>query len=170
MSPAFVAGVLCCLPTPSAAETVYVQLRSTEEVPSISSTARGAFSARISNGGGQLTYVLRYSGLQSEARQAHIHFGQRGVNGGVSVFLCQTAANPDPAGLAPTCPASGSVSGLLTSSNVIGPAGQGLSPGEFAELVAAIRAGVAYVNVHSTTFPGGELRGQLNAFRNFFVH
>lgn len=99
-------------------------------------------------------------------RQAHIHFGQHGVNGGVSVFLCQTATNADPTGLAPTCPASGSVSGLLHTANVIGPAAQGLSAGEFAELVAAIRAGVAYVNVHSSTFPGGEVRGQFRDRRN----
>ena len=82
------------------------------------------------------------------------------------VFLCQTAFNPDPTAFAPTCPQSGTVSGLLRVDNVIGPAAQGISATEFAEMVRAIRAGVAYVNVHSTTFPGGEIRGQLNAWRN----
>ena len=38
---------------------------------------------------------------------------------------------------------------------------QGIAPGQLNELIAAIRAGVAYVNVHSTKFPGGEVRGQL---------
>jgi hypothetical protein len=42
-----------------------------------------------------------------------------------------------------------------------GIVGQGIAPGEFEELLAAIRAGVAYANVHTSTFPGGELRGQL---------
>jgi hypothetical protein len=36
------------------------------------------------------------------------------------------------------------------------------SPGEFAELVAAIRAGRAYANVHSDKVPAGEIRGQIN--------
>ena len=93
-------------------------------------------------------------------RQAHIHVGQAGANGGVSVFLCQTTFNTDPTGLAPTCPQSGTVTGVLGVANVVGPAGQGVAAGELAELIAAIRAGVAYPNVHSTKFPGGEIRGQ----------
>lgn len=152
--------VLCCVPILSQAQNIAIPLRGFEEVPSISSDARGMFRARVEDG--SIAYRLSYSGLQGEVRQAHIHLGQKGVNGGVSVFLCQTAANPDPAGLAPTCPSSGEVTGLLLPANVIGPSGQGISAGEFAELVAAIRKGVAYVNVHSTSFPGGEIRGQLD--------
>lgn len=73
---------------------------------------------------------------------------------------CQTGSFLDPTRLAPTCPQSGTVTGLLTQANVVGPAGQGIAPAQFAEIVAAIRAGAAYVNVHSSTFPGGEIRGQ----------
>ena len=89
--------------------------------------------------------------------------GQRSVNGAVSVFLCQTAASPDPTGLAPQCPQGGKVAGLVQAANMIeGPiVNQGIAPGQFNELIAAIRAGVAYVNVHSSKFPGGEVRGQL---------
>jgi hypothetical protein len=151
--------VLCCAPILSQAQNIAIPLRSVEEVPSILSAARGMFLARILND--TITYRLSYDGLQGEVRQAHIHIGQKGVNGGVSVFLCQTAANPDPTGLAPTCPPSGEVTGLLLPANIIGPSGQGITPGEFAELVAAIRKGVAYVNVHSSMFPAGEIRGQL---------
>ena len=158
--PLTLAGTLCCVSASALAETVRIPLRSYEEVPSVSSSARGEFRARIDQGATQIVYDLKYSGLQGAVRQAHIHLGQRGVNGGISVFLCQTASNIDPTGQAPVCPASGSVSGVLQASNVIGPVAQGLSAGEFAELVAAIRAGVAYINVHSTTFPGGEIRGQ----------
>lgn len=148
------------LPARSNSQDITIPLRSFEEVPSISSVARGSFRARVE--AGSIRYRLGYSGLQGDVRQAHIHFGQKGVNGGVSVFLCQTTFNPDPTGLAPTCLQSGEVTGLLLPANVIGPGGQGITAGEFAELVAAIRQGVAYVNVHSTLFPGGEIRGQLD--------
>ena len=153
-------GALCALPLIAHAETVIIPLHGFQEVPVVSTTARGAFVADIQSD--SIRYELRYNALQGEVRQAHIHLGQRDVNGGVSVFLCQTATNPDPTGLAPTCPPPPArVSGTLTAANVIGPASQGIAAGEFAELLRAIRAGKAYVNVHSDTFPGGEVRGQV---------
>lgn len=144
-------------------EKVRAGLRGFKEVPSISSAASGRFNAVIDEKAGTIAYELSYSGLTGDVQQAHIHFGQRSVNGAVSVFLCQTEANPDPTGLAPTCPQQGKVTGMLQSANMVeGPiVSQGIAPGEFKELIAAIRAGVAYANVHSSTFPGGEVRGQL---------
>ncbi len=160
-------GALCGLliATPMAvAETVAVDLISYQEVPAVSSAASGRFRAFINDKAGTITYELSYTGLTGDVQQAHIHFGQASVNGSVSVFLCQTAASPDPTGLAPQCPQSGTVSGIVQSANMIegGIVTQGIAPGEFAELVAAIRAGIAYANVHSSTFQGGELRGQLH--------
>jgi hypothetical protein len=38
---------------------------------------------------------------------------------------------------------------------------QGIEPGAIGELVAAIRAGATYVNVHSSKWPGGEIRAQI---------
>ncbi len=88
------------------------------------------------------------------------------MNGGISVFLCQTATNPDPTGQAPQCTAPPAlITGVIDADNIIGPAGQGVAAGQFEELVAAIRARVAYVNVHSSLFPGGEVRGQLDRGR-----
>jgi hypothetical protein len=97
--------------------------------------------------------------------QAHIHIAQKSVNGGISAWLCQTATNPAPAtsGPVPMCPAPGTpVSGTITRAHVVGPAAQGVQPGEFEELVRALRAGVAYANVHTTTHGGGEIRGQID--------
>jgi hypothetical protein len=142
---------------------IETKLRPYQETPSVSSTAKGKFSATISELGDSIAYELSYSALEGDVRQAHIHFGQRGVAGGISIWLCQTSFNVDPTGLSPTCPGprEGTVSGTLRAAGVVGPAAQGIAAGEFAELVAAIRAGVAYANVHSTKFPGGEIRGQL---------
>jgi CHRD domain len=144
-------------------ESVLASLSGFREVPSISSPASGHFEAVIDRKAGTITYELSYTGLTGEVQQAHIHVGQRSVNGGVSVFLCQTEASPDPTGLAPQCPRRGRVTGMAQSANMIGGpiVAQGVEPGQFNELLRAIRSGVAYVNVHSSAFPGGEVRGQL---------
>ena len=159
---ALIFGVLTTLPI-AADETVRAGLVGIKEVPVISTGASGRFHAVIDDTAGTIAYELTYSRLEGEVQQAHIHVGQRSVNGAVSVFLCQTEASPDPTGLAPRCPRSGTVTGTLQAANMIdgGIVNQGIAPGEFDELVAAIRAGVAYVNVHSTTFPAEEVRGQL---------
>lgn len=80
--------------------------------------------------------------------------------GGISVFLCSNLGN-GPAGTQ-ACPAApATISGTITPANVIGPAPQGITAGQFSELIAAIRAGTTYVNVHSTSYPVGEIRAQL---------
>ena len=158
---ALTAASTMALPRAALAETVHVQLTGYEEVPALSTAATGSFRAFIDDAAGTIRYTLSYSGLTGDVAMGHIHFGQLSLNGGISLWLCQTAGFVDPTGLAPTCVQSGTVTGLLTQANVVGPAGQGIPPGQFDEIVAAIRAGVAYVNVHSATFGGGEIRGQL---------
>jgi CHRD domain len=136
-------------------------LRGIEEPPSVITEASGQFKGTISRNEDSIEYELRYENLQGNVTQGHIHVGQKGVNGGISVWLCGTATNPGPVGT-PLCPASGSVSRTVTAADVVGPAGQGVSAGEFADLVRAIRSGVTYANVHSSLFPGGEIRGQIS--------
>jgi hypothetical protein len=132
-----------------------------EETPSISTSARGTFVARISADESSIAWVLSYSALEGNVTQAHIHFGQTGVAGGISMFFCTNLGN-GPAGT-PLCPAGpATLSGIIRAGDVIGPAAQGISPGELAELIAAIRAGKAYANVHSTLAPTGEIRGQID--------
>lgn len=143
-------------------DRIEARLKGFQEVPAVSSTASGRFKATLDKVSGTLTYELSYSGLEAPVRMAHIHIGQRGVNGGIMVWLCQTVAPfVDPTGGAPTCPQSGTVTGTLQAGNVLAVAAQGIAAANFAEMVAAIRGGVAYVNVHSDKFPGGEIRGQL---------
>jgi hypothetical protein len=132
-----------------------------EEVPAISTDADGKFSARLRTSSQEIEYRLSYANLTGAVQQAHIHVGQRSVNGGISVFLCSNLGN-GPAGTQACPPAPATISGTIRPADVIGPVTQGLDPGQFDELLRAIRAGVTYANVHSETFPGGEIRGQLN--------
>ena len=137
----------------------HAQLDGYEEVPPISTTGRGTFDAQVvsTTKGQVIRYTLTYSGLEADATAAHIHFGQRKVVGGVIAFLCG-------GGDKPACPArAGTVRGNIDASDIIGPQGQGIAPGEFDEAVAAMEAGVTYVNVHSTQFPTGEIRGQVRS-------
>ena len=83
----------------------------------------------------------------------------------IVLFLCNTSGSP-PATVPtpPACPArSGTVSGTLTAANVIARAQQGVDGGAqgFAEIVRALRNGAVYANVHTATFPGGEIRAAL---------
>src|SRR5919112_4949675 len=133
-----------------------------EEVPSVSTTGNGTFNARISNDGSQIEWELSYSDLEGAVQQAHIHFGQKSVTGPISVFLCTNLGN-GPAGTQP-CPAPpATISGTITAVDVTNLANErGISAGELDELIAAIRAGATYVNVHSTRWPGGEIRSQID--------
>ena len=157
--------------TAARSEDIRARLIGYQEVPSVSTPASGEFRAQISRDDGLIEYELSFSGLVGTVQQSHIHFGQRSVNGSVVIWLCQTATTPAPAavaGLTPLCPQSGTVTGQITAANVISgsTASQQIAAGELAEVIAAIRAGVAYVNVHATPLnPGGEIRGQLRASR-----
>ncbi|PYO49852.1 MAG: hypothetical protein DMD84_17240 [Candidatus Rokuibacteriota bacterium] len=126
-----------------------------QEGAGVSTIASGSFEATIDEDASTIDYTLSYSGLEAPVLFAHIHFGNRFTSGGVSAFLCGGGSKPP-------CPQQGTVTGTVTAADVIGPTTQGIEAGAFAELVRAMRAGVTYTNVHSTKFPAGEIRGQIN--------
>ena len=158
-------------PGASAADQISTKLTGWEENPSISTPASGTFSATISNDDSEISYELTFANLLGTVTQAHIHISRPGVNGGISAWLCGTLPNtPGPAGT-PPCPVLpagevATVTGTITAAQVVGPVTQQILAGELAELIAAIRAGAAYANVHSTVAPGGEMRGQIGANGN----
>jgi len=144
-------------------------LKGFQEVPAVSTVAEGKLRAVIV-GDSRIDYDLTYSGLQGAVTQAHIHIAQRSVNGGIVLWFCGTASNPGPTGT-PTCSAgSGHFTGSFTAANVQAITGanvsQQLNAGEFAKVLAAIKGGVAYANVHTALSTGGEIRGQIKVTRD----
>ena len=135
--------------------TFEARLNGLHQVPSVISNGTGTFSATLSSDGKSINYTLSYSHLSSTVHFAHIHVGQAFANGGVIVFLCGGGGKPE-------CPAEGTVKGTLTAVDVMAIAGQLTTGGNFNDLIFALRSGVAYVNVHTTNFPAGEIRGQIS--------
>jgi hypothetical protein len=169
---AFLVLIILCFSFATAASdddanTFRATLRGINETPGpVATQATGSFSATLSSDGTTLTYKVTYANLNAPVTQSHIHFGLSKEGGGIMIWLCQTTAVPAPAGDAgvPMCPASGTVSGTATVANVVGPNGQGITPGmDFNKVIQAMREGAAYVNVHSTRSPGGEIRGPVRA-------
>ena len=153
------------------ANTFKATLRGLSEAPPVATQATGSFTATLSSDESTLSYTVTYNNLNAQVIFSHIHFGFTKEVGGVMVFLCGPAAGAmggPPAGFPnpPACPdtTSGTVSGTVTAANVVGPNSQGITPGaDFAKVVQALREGAAYVNVHSTRSPGGEIRGPVKA-------
>ena len=144
-------------------ETFKTKLDGYQEVPTaISTSATGSFIATLSEDGTSLEYDLSYSDFEGAIQQGHIHFGRPAVTGGILVWLCQAPPNfADPTGLAPPCPEEGTVTGTLTSANVLEIEKQGIEAGNFEEFIDALRARAGYVNLHSDRFPAGEIRGDI---------
>jgi hypothetical protein len=136
-------------------------LSGAEEVPARETPASGVSLFHLNPDGAKLRFVCSVSDITNVVA-AHIHMGPPGENGPIVAFL-----------FGPASPGGGSVSGILsqgtlTAANLTGPlTGQSLDA-----LIAEIRNGNAYVNVHTNDgvdptntgpgdFPGGEIRGQI---------
>jgi len=154
-------GVLMLAGTAVAKEFKTGGLNGGEEVPARDTKARGNAMFEVSDDGLSMTYKLIVANIDNII-QAHIHIGPSGVNGPVVLFLHELVA-----------PGGGTSNGLIrqgtvTAANLVGPlAGHPLS-----DLISAMSAGNAYVNVHTNDgvapintgpgdFPGGEIRGQI---------
>ena len=150
---------------------INVGLTGFEEVPVVVTTGNGEVKLTINASARTIDYVLTFADLQADVTQAHIHVAQKDVNGGIVLWLCQTAgtqAPPAVAALTPFCDASpntaraGTVSGQLKDANALSPnTTQQLEAGNLDDALIAIAAGKAYGNVHTTASLGGEIRGQV---------
>jgi hypothetical protein len=114
----------------------------------IISNATGQIILKLSKDGTQLSYKLIVANIESVVA-AHLHLGAVNANGGVVVPLYMGRALLSPQGVI--------AEGVITSASLIGPM-KGMT---LADLIAAIEAGRIYTNVHSVTYPAGEIRGQV---------
>jgi hypothetical protein len=134
-------------------EIFQTTLQGSNEVPATGSAASGACGIQIE--GNRVLFSIETHGL-SNIIGAHIHTAPAGTNGSIrAVFI------PFPGSSAVILSGSdiiGSREGLLTSGSFGASDVRGVS---FEQLLSEIRAGNTYCNVHTTRFPGGEIRGQL---------
>jgi hypothetical protein len=124
-----------------------------EEVPPVDTKATGQAMFQLSPDGTELSFRLNVANIEN-VTQAHIHLAPAGENGGVVAWLYPDAP---PQQLIPGRTQGTLAKGTITAGDLVGSfAGQGLDA-----LVEAMEAGDTYVNVHTSQFPGGEIRGQI---------
>ncbi len=118
---------------------ISARISGTQEVPANTSTASGTLEGIFDPFSRVIAFRFEYSGLTANATASHFHIGAAGANGSVSVdFVSQ---------------------GFQAGSR----------SGEYVKVITltqaqadALIAGNMYVNIHNASFPGGEIRGQLN--------
>jgi hypothetical protein len=141
-------------------ETTYrARLNGFGEVPPKLVDGQGKFTGTLSADGNSISWTVTWTGLTGAAQAAHIHFGQPQNVGSVVVFFCGGGGRP-------ACPDgpghSGTVSGTWTAADILAVPSQNVSAGDFAGFLKILRAHLGYANVHTTLFPAGEIRGQVN--------
>lgn len=139
------AAAVLAVPATAAAPTKFgATLNGRSEAPKTSSKATGTATFTIAANGKSIRYTLNAKGLTGPPQAAHIHIGKPGQAGPVVVPLA-------------TKPFKLPRSGTLTSKNFTAAPGTS----SFAAVIKDIRAGRAYVNIHTKKFPAGEIRGQI---------
>lgn len=145
-------------PAAAASDTNFVApLNPGEEVAAtpVESKATGVATFKLSADGTELSYRLIAANIEN-VLMAHIHCAPAGTNGPVVVWLYP--AGPPPS-LIPGRFQGVLATGTITDANVVQGACAGVST--LQDVLEAMRAGEAYVNVHTSQYPGGEMRGQI---------
>jgi hypothetical protein len=132
-------------------ENFRAHLSGGEEVPPNDSKATGQAIFQMKDGA--LHYKLIVANIQN-VTQAHIHLAPAGANGGVVAWLYPSAP---PAQLIPGRSSGVLAEGVITDADLVGA----LTGATLEELLEEMRNGGAYVNVHTSQFPPGEVRGQI---------
>ncbi|MGB5013503.1 MAG: CHRD domain-containing protein [Pyrinomonadaceae bacterium] len=120
------------------AETFFAYLNGAQENPAVATSATGYARVFLNESTLTINYTVVYNGLSAAQNAGHIHSAALGVNGPVAIAF----------------PVVGGTSGTITGTSAI-----------TAPQIATLRANGMYVNIHTSAFPGGEIRGQLGKKR-----
>ncbi|HEX6254261.1 MAG TPA: CHRD domain-containing protein [Euzebyales bacterium] len=141
-------------PASAAPENFTTHLTGAEEVPAVDTDAQGQAIFQVDDDGDAISYRLNVANI-SDVLMAHLHLGEAGANGGIVVWLYPDGPPPQ---LIPGRTQGTLATGTITADDLVGDlAGAGLDA-----LIEAMRAGEIYVNVHTLSSPGGEIRGQID--------
>lgn len=124
-------------------------LSGAQEVPPVAGTGTGAFTLSFDSAQETLTATLTFSGLTSSADAAHLHFGAAGVGAGPVLFDLSTVPFTSPLVVTLTS------ADFQTDVTIV----------TFADAIDALLTGRMYVDIQTTTNPGGEIRGQIGPAR-----
>jgi CHRD domain len=138
--------ILALVPVVRAAEVFKAELSGANSVPPVTSNGTGSATVTISDDGQSVSWDVTWSGLSGPPGAAHIHIGAADATGPVMIPFAPVSAT--------------GTTGTFNASDYAG--GDGL-PADWAGVLAAIRAGNTYVNVHTAANPPGEIRGQLSS-------
>ncbi len=118
-------------------------------VPAVKTMAKGEAGFKLGKDGMELIYTLKVRDIEN-VTAAHIHQGKKGKNG------------PPVANLFTGPKKEGKFSGVLSKGTITAADLSGSLAGKpLTALIDMIKAGDAYVNVHTDKHPDGEIRGQI---------
>ena len=124
------------------------ELDPSQEVQPTAVVSDGEGEADFELDGSNVRFRLEWEDLTTSAFAAHIHCGARGVSGPVGVTLFVGSMGSD-----------GRVTGSFSGPDTANACGWA----NLAAVLGAMATGNAYVNVHTPTWPAGEIRGQIEA-------
>ena len=142
-------GLSACNSDPQ--EKYVAELRGSNEVPANNSSAIGRVVLLVSRDGSFAEYSAEVSGLSAGIQGGHFHRAAAGTNGGIVLSFFFNSSGV----------ATNSVTPGTTDLEINKAIGRTINKTQLDAILADLRAGNIYANVHTPNFPGGEVRGQL---------
>jgi hypothetical protein len=124
------------------------------EVPAVETSASADFKLKVASDGMSARYDLKIQDAIDDAFMAHLHLAPAGSNGPVVVWL-YPHDGPPPSLIEGTFEGR-LAKDVITPDDLVGPL-----EGDWEGFLQALEDGDLYVNVHTLTHPGGEIRDQV---------